>query len=274
MSQGAGVRGQRLVVASLNTRGMSIAGSRLAERYRAIGAAFEVSDADVVNLQEVLTYYHLRQLTRAMPSFGAVSYKQSVVGPAGGVVMLSRRAVESTEYRRFPMLSAAETAEVSRSTRLKAVLKGALVSRLVEPRVGIVNTHLLANFDGDWSQTSRFYRAHRSQLAGLASSVASVPGPTIVSGDFNISRESSLYRDFLAETKLVDAFGGKCPPTFHTEFLETDKAPHCIDFVLLAGPIEVVYAEVTFNGKVAMRGGSGHLSDHLGLRVELVVVGE
>jgi endonuclease/exonuclease/phosphatase family metal-dependent hydrolase len=263
--------GERLVVASLNTRGMSVKGSRLPERYRAIGAAFEASEVDVVNYQEVLTYYHLWHLTRAMPSFGTVSYRQSVVGPAGGVVTFSRRAVESTQYRRLPMLTAAETAGVSRLTRFEAPLKGALVSRLVEPRVSIVNTHLLANFDGDWSETNRFNQVHRSQLARLAGVVGSVPGPTIVSGDFNISRDSALYRDFLAETELVDAFGGNCPPTFRAEFLEPGKTPHCIDFVLLAGSIEVVNADVIFTGKVAMPSGSGYLSDHLGLRADLVV---
>jgi endonuclease/exonuclease/phosphatase family metal-dependent hydrolase len=268
MSQEAG---ERLVVVSLNTRGTSIKSSRLVERYRAIGSALEASEVDVVNFQEVLTYYHLRHLTRAMPSFGTVSYRQSVVGPAGGLVTFSGRAVASTQYRRFPMLTAAETAGVSQLTRLQAPLKGALVSRLVEPQVSIVNTHLLANFDGDWSETNRFYRMHRSQLAGLARVVGSAQAPMIVSGDFNISSESTLYRDFLAETKLVDAFGGKCPPTFHAEFLETSRTPHCIDFVLLAGPIEVVNADVTFTGKVAMPSGSGHVSDHLGLRTELTV---
>jgi len=49
-----GNQGQ-VVVASLNTRGMPIRGSRLAARYAAIAAAFEASDADVVNLQEMLS---------------------------------------------------------------------------------------------------------------------------------------------------------------------------------------------------------------------------
>lgn len=270
MSQDAGAR---LVLASLNTWGMSVRGSHLVERYRAIGAAFETSEVDVINLQEVLTYYHLKQLRKAMPSFGAVSFRRSVAGPAGGVVTFSRRPVEGTKYRRFPMLSAAETTGVSRLTRFKAPLKGALITRLVEPQVSIVNTHLLANFDGDWSETNRFYTMHRSQLAGLTHVVTSIPGPAIISGDFNISRESTLHRDFLAETKLVDAFGGQCPPTFHPQFLAAGKTSHCIDFVLLAGPIEVVDADVIFAGKVPMPSGSNYVSDHLGLRAEVAVAG-
>ena len=58
-----------LTVATLNTRGVPIAGSQLAERYRAIGDAFEISDADVVAFQEVFTYWHLRLLVVADPGF-------------------------------------------------------------------------------------------------------------------------------------------------------------------------------------------------------------
>ncbi|TCO34212.1 hypothetical protein EV652_102277 [Kribbella steppae] len=53
-----------LTVASLNTRGIPLRGSRLGERCTAIAAVFEASAVDVVNFQEVLTYYHLRQLVR------------------------------------------------------------------------------------------------------------------------------------------------------------------------------------------------------------------
>ena len=36
-------------------------------------------------------------------------------------------------------------------------------------------------------------------------------GPrTVVCGDFNIARESSLFGDFMAATGLADAFAGAC----------------------------------------------------------------
>lgn len=104
-----------LVVASLNTRGIPIIGSRLAERYAAIAEVFEASEVDVVNFQEVLTYYHLRQLVRWMPSY-RVSCRRSAVGPAGGLVTFSRGPVESTRYVRFPALSPG----LGTLTRLKA----------------------------------------------------------------------------------------------------------------------------------------------------------
>jgi hypothetical protein len=72
----------RLTFASLNTRGMPVVRSQLASRYALIGAAFEASDVDVVTFQEILTYYHLRQLMRHLPSYWSVAYRPSVAGPA------------------------------------------------------------------------------------------------------------------------------------------------------------------------------------------------
>jgi acetyl esterase/lipase len=77
-------RGELLTVASLNTRGISLAGSQLAERYAVVGTGFDAEDADVVCCQQVLTYWHLRLLVRRMRSFRQVSYRPAPTRPAGG----------------------------------------------------------------------------------------------------------------------------------------------------------------------------------------------
>jgi hypothetical protein len=260
----------RLTVASLNTRGVPLIGSRLGERYRAITGVFEASDVAVVNFQEVLTYYHLRQLVRSMPSYPFVSFRRSVAGPAGGLLTLSRRVVARTDYRRFPIPAAADAVALPRFARLKAPLKGALVTTLAG--ITIVNTHLLANPDGDWSSANRFYRLHQGQLAALGRYVGAVKEPAIVSGDFNIARDSSLYDDFIRGTGLIDAFGNDCPPTFHSKYLEPGKLSHCIDFLLLSDPsIKVEATEMTFTGELPMPGGPDYVSDHLGLQAQVAV---
>ncbi len=260
----------RLTVASLNTRGVPIVGSRLADRYTAIAEVFEASEVDVVTVQEVLTYYHLRQLVRSMPSYRFVSFRRSVAGPAGGLVTLSRSAVAGTGYHRFPVPSAAESAGLPRLSRVTASLKGALVTTLTG--ISIVNTHLLANVDGDWSETNRFYRLHQSQLATLGRYVGAVPRPAIVCGDFNVARDSSLYRDFIRQTGLLDAYGDDCPPTFHAAYLEPEQPSHCIDFLLLSDPsIRAEAAELTFTDKLPMPGGAAYASDHLGLMARVAI---
>jgi len=259
----------RLSVASFNTWGIHILGSDLAARYTAIGAEFEAGRADAVCFQEVLSYWHLRLLTRRMPSFRHVSYRPSAVGPAGGLVTFSRRPVAVTAYRGFG--TPPKVPGISRMTRFRARPKGALVTRLAHPALCIVNTHPVANWDGDWSRTSRFYPLHRAHLDALARIVASIGVPAVVCGDFNVDRDSSLFGDFMAETGLADAFEGRCPPTFRAEYLPAGKTPHCIDFILTTTGVKAASAGVLFAGQIALPGGPGYPSDHIGLHADLLL---
>jgi endonuclease/exonuclease/phosphatase family metal-dependent hydrolase len=244
----------------------------VAERYGAIAEGFEAAGVEVVNVQEVHSYYHLGLLTRHMPSYRFVSYKRSVVGPAGGLVTFSRIPFGATKYERFPMPSATITGALPRFSRLRASVKGALVTRLDDPGMYVVNTHLLANLDGDWSESNRYHSVHQSQLTALARTIGSLTGPSIITGDFNIARESTLVTDFLASTQLVDAFGGECPPTFHAEYLGPGSTPHCIDLILSTGPpITIESATLLFTDKQPMPHGDSYVSDHLGLCVRALI---
>jgi endonuclease/exonuclease/phosphatase (EEP) superfamily protein YafD len=269
---GAGGQGgpvARLVVASLNTRGIPVPGSRLAARYAVIGAGFEASDADVVCVQEVFSYWHLRMLARRMPSFRHVSYRRSAAGPAGGLVTFSRGPAASARYAGFGVPPRA--AGLSRLARWRAGFKGALVTRLAEPGLTVVNVHPVPNHDGDWSAGSRFYPWHQAQLAALAEVVRGAPGPVVACGDFNVSRDSPLFAGFTADTGLSDVFGGGCPATFRAEYLPAGKAPHCIDFILAGAGVQADAAMVLFADRAELPGGPGFVSDHLGLSARLRV---
>ena len=259
--------GNPVTVVSLNTRGVPAVGTNLARRYAVIGAKLDAGDVDVACLQEVFTWWHLRLLARRMRSFGYVSYRPSLPGPAGGLVTFSRRPVSGTSYRGFGIPPRA--ARISQLTRLQAGMKGALVTRLAGPGLCIVNTHPVANKDGDWSRASRFYPLHRAQLDALTRVVLSVPAPAAVCGDFNIDRGSSLFGGFLADTGLADAFEGGCPATFRAEYLPAGKTPHCIDFILTGGGVKAEAATVVFAGKEPLLGDPGYVSDHLGLYARL-----
>jgi hypothetical protein len=206
--------------------------------------------------QEVLTYWHLRLLVRRMRSFRQVSYWRAPAGPAGGLVTFSRRPVSGTAFRRFP-----RTPGVPRASRFRARRKGALVTRLALG-LCVINTHPVANHDGDWSKANRFYPLHRAQLAVLVQVVNEAGPRAVVCGDFNIARESLLFGDFMAATGLADAFGGACPPTFRAEYLPAGATPHCIDFILTAGEVTVESTAPVFAEKEPL----GYVSDHIGLR--------
>jgi endonuclease/exonuclease/phosphatase family metal-dependent hydrolase len=251
----------RVSVATLNTLGLPPWDPGRPARYRAIAEGFESSTVDVVNLQEVLTYRHLRALTRYLPTFTHVRYRRSLIGPAGGLVTLSRIPLTSVGYHRLPAPG------VPRGLRLRSQLssrlKGVLVTRLPRPDLWLLNTHPMANRDGDWSPGNRYETMQRAQLAGVAEVLGSVPGPAVVCGDFNVTRDSELHRGFMARTGLVDAFGGTCPPTFRAEYLPAGKRPNVIDFILTTASVRAEDAEVIFEDQT--------VSDHIGLRAMLVV---
>lgn len=261
----------RITVASLNIAGLPLPGTRLADRYRAIASYFEASDVDVVCFQEVFSYVHLALLTRQMRSFRHIGMRRSLQGPAGDVVLFSRLPVLSSAYHRFGPPPVAPG--IPRITRLRARLKGALVTRLARPSLSVVNTHPVANSDGDWSTANRYFPVHRAQLAALARAVGGAGLPVVVCGDFNIARGSVLFSTFIADTGLTDAFDGTCPPTFHAEYLPAKATRHCIDFILTAGGITAESAEVILSARQMLRGRPRYVSDHVGLRTRLVVPG-
>jgi endonuclease/exonuclease/phosphatase family metal-dependent hydrolase len=258
-----------VAIVSLNRRGVPPIGSNLAGRYAVVATALDVGDGDVVCFQEVLSWWHLRLLVRRMRSFRHVSFRSSVAGPAGGLVTFSRLPVSDSAYRGFGVPPA--TAGISRATRLLAGTKGVLITRLTRPGLCVINTHPVANRDGDWSPAGRFYPLHDAQLAVVARVVRGVAGPAVVCGDFNVDRQSSLFDAFVADAGLADAFQGSCPPTFRAEYLPAGAAPRCIDFILTAGEINAEAAALVFAGKEPMPGGPGYVSDHIGLRASLVI---
>ena len=262
---------ETLTVASLNTLGVPRpGGARLTRRYAAIGAGFSAGDVDVVCFQEVLTWWHLRLLVRAMPSFGQVSYRPYPQGPAGGLVTFSRLPVSGTAYQAFGRPPRAAGLPVR--TRLQMGIKGALVTRLSRPGLSVINTHPLSNSDGDWTPANRFYPLHRAQLDALTPVLRGTRGPAVVCGDFNIDRDSALFGDFVRDTGLSDAFGGTCPPTFRAEFLPAGETPHCIDFILTTATVKATATGLLFAGKQPIHGRPAYVSDHIGLYARLSVV--
>ncbi|GAB2662996.1 hypothetical protein GCM10009743_44180 [Kribbella swartbergensis] len=90
----------RLTVATFNTRGLPLRGTRIAERFDAIADELDSGGIDLVCLQEVFAYRPLAHLRRGMPSFSHVAYRPSVAGPASGLVTPLRLRLAEPVARR------------------------------------------------------------------------------------------------------------------------------------------------------------------------------
>ncbi|MFD0822566.1 endonuclease/exonuclease/phosphatase family protein, partial [Micromonospora zhanjiangensis] len=169
-------------------------------RLRALAAILDRAAYDVVCLQEVVYGPNARLLARAFPHH---AYSGTVL-PRGGLVLLSRWPVRRCRSLRFPPW---------RPVRPELLMrKGAQLATVDTPGGGliVVNTHLSANRDDDWSPENPYSRIARVELSRLAGAVAALDPtlPVVVTGDFNVPRSSALLRDFAAVTGLRDVLAG------------------------------------------------------------------
>ncbi|MFI5956298.1 endonuclease/exonuclease/phosphatase family protein [Cryptosporangium sp. NPDC051539] len=246
-----------LRVATLNVCGLPPLLSRmppLARRAAAFGRVIEDTAVDVFNVQEAWGRRALGALRPALPSFPHVAFVPTRTGgPSGGLVTFSRHPLGPPVFRSFRGTAPRTGTAVFRARRALTASRQGMLTVPLDGHT-IVNTHLTSNRDGDWSETSRYYRFHCDQLDLLHSVLETA---TIVSGDFNIAADSPLYPRLVGDWH--DPFAGSAAVTYHPEFLPPGARGHRIDYLLTRG--DATGPEVLFAGKL-----SGlWASDHLGL---------
>jgi endonuclease/exonuclease/phosphatase family metal-dependent hydrolase len=242
-------------------------------RLRLLGEILDRSTFDVVCLQEVLWRWNWMELRDICRTFPHVAY--AAQGPAitGGLVTLSRWPIAERRYVVYRVRTARHRPRVDWFLR-----KGLLITRceIASHPVTVVNTHLLANSDGDWSETNRYSVALRAGLLQLAQELEALDPdvPVLVMGDFNVPSGSWLFDEFVATTGLRDVMAGDTRPTYRpTPRLRTVPA---IDHLLVRqSPSHMIVADtkLAFEEAVLLPDGrSVYLSDHYGIESSLDLV--
>jgi exonuclease III len=266
-----------LTVATFNTFGIPVFSPHVEDRYRAFSAALENTAPDVINLQEVHTYRLLHLLKECLPSYPFVLYKRAVIGAKGGLVTFSRHPLEMIDYVSFQSSGKSLPNRIFGALNIKD--KGSLITQLQNMPLAIVNTHLTANRDNDWSKDTASYFRHQvelEQLARLIERTRKLQRAVIVSGDFNVAKGSELYQRFVQTTHVHDIFHGDMRPTYHQDYLPDGQASHCIDYLFYISTdsktVMVSQTSLLFQDKTQLPNGKeGYLSDHIGLLAELMI---
>jgi len=154
-----------------------------------------------------------------------------------------------------------DTGSLPQFTMAKSRLKGALVSRLTDSPLTIVNAHPIANDDWDWSPTNSFNSLQQAQLETLASVITNQNGNVVLGTDLNVAKTSGLFKDFLSKCALNDVFASSNTPTFANEFMAKGLRPECIDFVLCTVGVAANKAQLIAPNTANDR----FLTDHFGL---------
>lgn len=256
---------------TLNCFGTPTGTTRL--RLRALAGELNRRDLTVVALQEVQAQRYRQLLINACSSYPAQAFEPFVHAPKGGLLTLARLPIEQAQFTLY------RDREIAHPPSIMDWMlhKGVLATRLTAAGTPIVvlNTHLNANYSGDWRAENRYARGELAQLRELAEIVATQPPEALViaAGDFNIPRGSWLYDEFLAASGMFDPLAGDTRPTYRTMPGVPARYALPIDFALVRAPKLPglqVRGDLCFGERAPLAGRrAGYLSDHLGVELRL-----
>ena len=256
---------------TLNCFGLLLPNTR--RRLAALAAELERSHYDVVCLQEIQLHAYQRLLVNGCASFPYAVHMPFVHCPKGGLLTLSRIPITDGAFEPYKARGLWYTPMLLDML----FFKGMLISRLIwnDVPLVIINTHLLANFAGDWERYGMYAQVEEKQLQQLAETVLSQPEDAliIVIGDFNIPRGSTLYHDFLGGSGLTDLLAGDSRPTLRLPFGAPARFALPIDYLLVRTPAESSFkidCDLCFSNMYAIhKRQQGYLSDHHAIEVHI-----
>jgi len=241
-------------------------------RLRALAQELQQRTDQVVCLQEIQLHKYQKLLVKACASYSYSFHEPYFQCPKGGLLTLSRipltKSFEPYEDRGLwytPMLMD------------KILYKGMLIHRHIWTGIPmfIINTHILANYVGDWERQGMYSRVEEKQLQQLAKTVRrqAADSIVIVVGDFNIPRGSRLYHDLLANSGLTDPLAGDTRPTLRIPPGFPSRFSLPIDYVLVRTPKAYsikIECDLCLSKKYQIdRWHQDYLSDHVGIEIQL-----
>jgi len=257
-----------LSLLSLNCFGTPVPTTR--RRLQALAHHLEQSSLQIVCLQEVQLLAYQNLLFKACVSYPFQAFEPHLHCPKGGLVTLSRAPL-GTQFETFT-----EQGHWYLPTAMDRFLrKGMLVSSLHwgEVPVVVINTHILANYSGDWARRGVFTRLQEKQLRQLADTVTAQPANALMAvvGDFNLPRGSQLYHNFLQQTGLTDVLAGDLRPTHRPPRGVPAHYSLPIDFVFIRVPSSLslqITGDLRFSSKLHLtHKHHDYLSDHNAIEV-------
>ena len=239
-------------------------------RLEAIGPLLESGQFDLVCLQEIAFRRHVSLLASRMPGYRPPVYRSFAFGVMGGLVTFARSDAGRSDYEMFRRRG--DWGTLGTADRLGR--KGFLTTRFVvggEPLI-LVNTHLLANYDEDWSPSNRYAVQQLDELRQLGDALSSLEKDTmlVVAGDFNVPAADPMLVEFKGRTGLLSTVAAAAA-TYRS--LSPGAPTHQIDHVFVRPPTGRsvrLTTRLLFEEAVAVPGGRPmFVSDHFGLEVRI-----
>lgn len=245
--------GPRLRVLTLNCLWHGAARERLA----AIAETLAPSPYDFVCLQEIPRPANVAVLQRKSAAYGHPIFARRGLMIRGGLVSLTPHRPDLSSSEVFHGRGPHWTLGWADRLLGKGFLTTCLDIHGI-PAV-VVNTHLVANYDEEWSPGNRFVREQQRDLEQLAAAVDRLEPHrlVIVAGDLNVPGDLPLMREFLERCGLKSA-ARPSPSLDHILYrLPPGRAAQVRAVERYAEPVRLPSGRVT------------RLSDHLGVEAEI-----
>jgi endonuclease/exonuclease/phosphatase family metal-dependent hydrolase len=230
--------------------------------------------ASVLCFQEIQQNAYVPLLRRGLPDYEFHSYERSVFAPKGGLYTAARHPLHDSQFVGYQNRGKA----LSPGFADWVLNKGVLISRLEHQGrpIVVMNTHLHANYAGNWDPTHSMTRIQRDQVRHLADLARAQPSDAlvIVCGDFNFPRGSRLYQELLEAGGLTDPLARDERPTYRPfPLLPSAKWSIPIDFCLVRRPdwkaIELSEDIVTIQDSARSLPHQRFLTDHNALTLHV-----
>jgi|SRR5579859_4125137 len=257
----------RMVLLTLNCFG--VPAPLTDQRLLQLSAELNRCQASVVCLQEVQLHRYRRLLIGACSAYPAHASAPHLHAPRGGLLTLGAQPLTESQFTLYEPRGLWYTPALADWILYKGILQTTLWCDGL--RVRILNTHLNANYSGNWSRSNIYAAMEWRQLAQLAEVVRRQPADALVlvAGDFNIPRGSWMYEEFLALSGLHDPLSGDARPTYRIPGVMPRRYLHAIDYALVRAPALAalqIQSDLCFSERYVLPGGSrAYLSDHLGV---------
>jgi len=259
-----------------NTQGTPFYSPDLTLRYKKFSELIATEDPDIICFQEVSTYYHLFLLKKHL-KYPFFLYEKFFHGPKGGLVIASKIALEKVAFKKFVTLGSLKDI----SFWSQVVQNGMLICKCKDRPLFIINTHTFSDFEFEWSPTNHLYRFVKSHIEQIVTEINSLTlqgNKLIVAGDFNMKKNSRLYKYILEQTKALDVFKKDSFPTYYRERLNykfKGKTSERIDFIFLNNikATQILTTAHVLDKQVKLANKKlSYLSDHIGLKVNFDIV--
>lgn len=221
-------------VLSLNTFGIPfyLSGSRLARlAHKIVGF-----DMTIICLQEIQQNAYVPILADRLKTYPYQAIYPYVYAPKGGLGTYSRLPLSEVYFEPYKDRGLRWLITFSDW----ALFKGILVTHLQNDGLDIMilNTHLNANYTGDWRRSNPLASTQYRQIQQLTKLLRRLPDDALIilCGDFNFPRNTFLYEEFVTQSGLIDPLQEDPRPSYHPFPLVPSSWKTSLDYMLLRLP--------------------------------------